>query len=95
MDLFVLVALLALVSGLLAVIVGSVWWPLPSHAAPAADEHVHDMWPAGRPHEAPDRPFTLFEARQALRRHHPCQTDRCPRKAAASRALRAAGYPTD
>lgn len=97
MDMFVLIGLLVLISGLLAVIAGTVWWPIPQHAAAAADgdEPVRDVWPTGWPHEAPDRPFTLFEARQAMRRHRPCQAERCARKAAAARALRAAGYPVD
>ncbi|WP_216917877.1 hypothetical protein [Nocardia noduli] len=91
MELFVLVGLLILVSGLLAVIVGTVWWPLPSPAADG-DDLVREVWPSGWPHEAPERPFGVIEARQALRRHRPCHPDRCARKAAASRALRAAGY---
>ncbi len=94
MEMFVLIGLLVLISGLLAVIAGTVWWPIPSHVADG-EELVADVWPAGWPHEAPERPFTLFEARQAMRRHRPCHIDRCARKAAATRALRAAGYPVD
>ncbi|MEV0299292.1 hypothetical protein [Nocardia sp. NPDC050710] len=93
MDMFVLVGLLALVSGLLAVIAGTVWWPVPSGGpAPEHDDRVRELWPAGWPHEAPDRPFTVIEARQALRRHRPCNVDRCARKSAATKALAAAGY---
>lgn len=91
MELFVLVGLLVLISGLLAVIAGTVWWPLPSQVVDH-DDLVREIWPAGWPHEAPERPFSVIEARHALRRHRPCNPDRCARKAAASRTLRAAGY---
>ncbi|MFE7798226.1 hypothetical protein [Nocardia sp. NPDC057440] len=100
-DGFVLFGLLALVSGLLAVIAAAVWWP----AAPSGDRlgvrdgHrriererlIGEVWSAGWLHEAPEMPFTVIEAGRALQRHRQCHIDRCARKSAAFRILLAAG----
>ncbi|TLF82570.1 hypothetical protein [Nocardia cyriacigeorgica] len=49
------------------------------------------MWPAGFPHDAPERPMGLVEAHRTMQRHRGCRVDECARKAAAWEVLVAAG----
>ncbi|MEV0248513.1 hypothetical protein AB0H76_18080 [Nocardia sp. NPDC050712] len=49
------------------------------------------LWPVGWPHEAPELPFMISGARQAMRGHLDCALDDCPRKLAAWRTLVEAG----
>ncbi|UGT63944.1 hypothetical protein [Nocardia asteroides] len=78
----------------------SLCWPNhlpPDQRAAAITESLHaegldeDMqsqyWPAGWPHEAPDRRLSITEAHQAVQRHRACEADECPRKDAALRVL--------
>ncbi|WP_328408352.1 hypothetical protein [Nocardia sp. NBC_00403] len=99
-DGFVLFGLLALVSGLLAVIAAAVWWPAPSRdrlgvrdGYPRIERErlIGEGWSAGRLHETPEVPFTVIEAGRVLQRHRQCHIDRCARKSAAFRTLLAAG----
>jgi hypothetical protein len=97
MEPLVLIALLALVCGLLAVIVAAVWWPVPTQHPLAARESRRRATrgrtgPVGWLHEAPDIAFTVPEAGQVLQRHRQCHIDRCARKSAAFRILLAAGH---
>ena len=78
----------------------SLCWPQhlpPEQRAAAITERLHakgldeDMqsqyWPAGWPHEAPERRLSIPEAHQAVQRHRSCAAAECPRKAAALRVL--------
>lgn len=49
------------------------------------------LWPTGFPHDAPDEPFTVFQAHKAMQLHRNCQKEECPRKSAAFRTLVEAG----
>lgn len=55
----------------------------------AADDALLDrtVLPHGWPHEAPDQPFSVELAHQAMQRHAACTIERCARKRAAYRAL--------
>ncbi|MFC8530169.1 hypothetical protein [Nocardia sp. NPDC057227] len=50
------------------------------------DMQTH-YWPAGWPHDAPERRLSIPEAHQAVQRHRSCEAADCPRKAAALRVL--------
>lgn len=51
-----------------------------------------DLWPQDWPHEAPEKEFTLEQARRVLQGYHRrCRVDSCPRKRAAMQAQYRAG----
>lgn len=46
-----------------------------------------ELWPIGWPHEAPDRPFGVAQARIVMRQHRECDRGTCGRKRSAFATL--------
>lgn len=87
--------LIDLAAVLIAFVLVELRWPLqrPRLSRPTPQSPVDEapmdntVWPTGYPHDAPDQPFTITGALMAMRLHDKCP-DTCPRKSAATQALR-------
>ncbi|WP_433599972.1 hypothetical protein ACQPXH_31020 [Nocardia sp. CA-135953] len=87
----------------MAVVIAVVVWPISDiPEGRSVDEIEHRVarelsemdaaaGPIGFPHDAPDRPLGVPEARRTMQRHRGCRVPDCARKAAAWDALVAAG----
>lgn len=64
------------------------------HSQDRTEQHGAAVWPAGCPHEAPERPSSVSEAHRIMQQHKACRVDECPRKAAAQCTLIDAGHMT-
>ncbi|RDI53896.1 hypothetical protein [Nocardia mexicana] len=91
---------LVMIIAALVILSAIVWFapdtlpPAPTLTHPAPEEPAMDtsVWPVGWPHEAPDRPMSVSDARHSMQRHRDCYREDCPRKRAAYQTLVDAGH---
>ncbi|MBF6515497.1 hypothetical protein IU421_14585 [Nocardia cyriacigeorgica] len=95
LDTLALIALAA-TTALVAIVLFPRSEPAPTTAQPAKPPNPSQLWDTavwvpGWPHEAPEQPPTLEQARSIMQGHRECTVHDCGRKRAAWDALVAAG----